>query len=215
MASYRDLFRGAGYTHIAVDRPRIAVSPAGADRLRPLAAVFGRAFVNEPMLVWPMGEVRDRVERFTRCFAFFLEVALDLGLVSEADNASGAVVWIPPDRFESWEEHPWNQARILGLTEDGGHRYDEFWRWIAARSPSGALWQLDSIAVEPRLQGHGYGGALILQGQERARAEGVGAFLSTGTERNVSIYERYGFRVIDDGHAPNDGPRIWFMRWDP
>ncbi len=215
MASNGDLFRVARYTHIAVDRPRIAVSPAGADRLLTLAAVFGRAFVDEPMMVWPMGEVQDRVERFTRCFALFLEVALDLELVSEADNASGAAVWIPPNKFESWEQHPWNQARIHGLTEDGGRRYDEFWRWIEARSPCGSLWQLDSIAVEPRLQGQGCGGALILEGQERARADGVGAFLSTGTERNVPIYGRYGFRVVDDARAPNDGPQIWFMRWDP
>jgi hypothetical protein len=36
----------------------------------------------------------------------------------------------------------------------------------------------------------------------------------TGTKRDVSIYERFGFRVIDYAHAPNAGPRIWFMRWD-
>jgi GNAT superfamily N-acetyltransferase len=198
-----------------VDRPQIAVSPAGADRLLALASVFGRAFIDEPMMCWPMGEVENPVERFTRCFAFFLEMTLELGLVSEAGNASGAAVWIPPDRFASWAEHPWNQPRIHALTDDGGRRYEEFWRWIEKRSPSAPLWQLDSIAVDPRLQGRGFGGALILDGQARARAEGVGAFLSTGTERNVSIYGRYGFRVIDDTYAPNDGPRIWFMRWDP
>jgi ribosomal protein S18 acetylase RimI-like enzyme len=198
-----------------VENPSLAVSPAGADRLSALAAVFGQAFVDEPMMRWPMGEVQDPVECFTSCFAVFLEVALDLGLVAEAGDASGAAAWIPPDRFESWTDHPWNQSRIHALTDDGGHRYDEFWRWIESRSPSEPLWQLDSIAVDPRLQGQGIGGALILDGQTRARAHGMGAFLSTGTERNVSIYGRYGFRVIDDAMAPNAGPRIWFMRWDP
>jgi ribosomal protein S18 acetylase RimI-like enzyme len=198
-----------------VDRPQVTVSPAGADRLLPLASVFGRAFVDEPMMVWPLGDVQDRVACFTRCFALFLEVGLNLGIVSEAGRASGAAVWIPPDRFESWDDHPWNQMRIHALTEDGGRRYDEFWRWIETRSPNGPLWQLDSIGVEPTLQGQGFGGALIREGQERARAEGRGAFLSTGTERNVSLYGRYGFRVVDDAYAPNDGPRIWFMRWDP
>jgi ribosomal protein S18 acetylase RimI-like enzyme len=196
-------------------RSEIAVSPAGADRLPVLATVFGRAFVDEPMMRWPMGEVDDPVECFTGCFALFLQVALELGLVSEAGNACGAAVWIPPDRFESWPDHPWNQPQIHALTDDGGRRYDEFWRWIESRSPSDRLWQLDSIAVDPRLQGRGFGGALIVKGQDRARTEGLGAFLSTGTERNVSIYGRYGFRVIDDEYAPNSGPRIWFMRWDP
>lgn len=162
-----------------------------------------------------MGQVHDRVECFTSCFRFFLEAGLQLGLVTEAEGASGAAVWIPPHRFESWAEHPWNQPRIRALADDDGHRYDEFWEWVENRSPSTPLWQLDSIAVDPGHQGGGVGGALILEGQERARAEGVGAFLSTGTERNVSIYERFGFRVIDDADAPHAGPRIWFMRWDP
>jgi hypothetical protein len=79
-----------------VDRPQIAVSPVGADRLLALAAVFGRAFVDEPMMVWPMGEVQDRVECFTRCFALFLEVALDLGLVSEAMTQEGQLCGFRP-----------------------------------------------------------------------------------------------------------------------
>ena len=198
-----------------MDQAQISVLPAGPDRLALLASVFGRAFVEEPMMCWPMGEVEDRVERFTRCFAAFLEVVLELDLVSEADNASGASVWIPPDTFESWADHPWNQQQIHLLTADSGRRYDEFWRWVDSRNPDEPLWQLDSIAVDPSYQGQGFGGALILEGQLRARTEGLGAFLSTGTERNVTIYGRYGFRVIDDAYAPNGGPRIWFMRWDP
>jgi GNAT superfamily N-acetyltransferase len=200
-----------------VDRMEIAVSRAGSDRLAVLAPMFGRAFVNEPMMRWPMGEMQgeDLAEKFTRCFGFFLEIALGLGLVWEAGTASGAAVWVPPGRFESWEDHPWNQQRIHALADDGGRRYDAFWRWIDSQSPSEPLWQLDSIAVDPRTQGRGCGTALILAGLERARADGVGAFLSTGTERNVSIYRRCGFRVVEDLDAPGNGPRIWFMRWDP
>ncbi len=48
-----------------------------------------------------------------------------------------------------------------------------------------------------------------------ARADGIGAFLPKGTERNVSIYGRHGFRVVHDIDAPDDGPHIWFMRWLP
>jgi hypothetical protein len=87
------------------------------------------------MLRWPMGETQDPVEQFTRCFAYFLEIALGLGLVWEAGTASGAAVWIPPVRFPAWADHPWNQPSIHALTDGGGRRYDAFWRWIHARSP--------------------------------------------------------------------------------
>jgi GNAT superfamily N-acetyltransferase len=196
-------------------RPLMRPEQAGTDRLSALAPVFGRAFVPEPMMSWPLGSGGDLPERFTRCFGYFLEAALPLGLVWEAGHAEGAAVWIPPEKAQSWETHPWNQPRILALAEDGGRRYDAFWDWVGTHDLAEPAWQLDSIAVQPELQGRGVGKALIKAGLERARAQRTSAFLSTGTAANVSIYGRWGFRIYDEGNAPDDGPHIWFMRWDP
>ena len=128
------------------------------------------------------------------------------------ERREGAAVSVPPGRLEAWEDHPWNQPRINALTDDGGCRYDAFWDWVDSRSPDEPLWQLDSIAVEPAARRR-FGAALIAAGLARARADGVGGFLSTGTRRNVSIYGRCGFRVVEDIDAPGGGPHIWFMRW--
>ncbi|HEY1515422.1 MAG TPA: GNAT family N-acetyltransferase [Solirubrobacteraceae bacterium] len=191
------------------------ITRATPDRLSSLAAMLGRAFVDEPMMLWPMGEQGDRVDRFTRAFAVVLEQVLGLGLVREAGDAHGAALWFPPAYAEPWDEHPWNDPRIGALTDDGGARYDEFWHWVESRTPHGALWLLDSLGVEPALQGRGIGTALIAAGLALARADGVGAFLTTGTKGNVSVYARSGFRVVEDLDAPGGGPHIWFMRWDP
>jgi GNAT superfamily N-acetyltransferase len=193
----------------------VEIAQAGPERLSKLAPLFGRAFVREPMMCWPMGEHGDVVERFAQCFGDFLEEVLPSGIVWEALDAQGAAVWVPPDLFQAWDEHPWNQERIGALTDDGGGRYAAFWEWVDSHSPADPLWQLDSIAVEPAVQGRGLGTALIEGGLARARAGGVGAFLSTGTPGNVRIYGHCGFRVIEDIDAPDGGPHIWFMRWDP
>jgi GNAT superfamily N-acetyltransferase len=163
--------------------------------------------------------VRDEqagtIECFTKCFAHFLEAAIPLGLIWEAGNADGAAVWIGPGESETCDGHPWSQARILALADDGGRRHEAFWDWVAAHKPSEPLWQLDSIGVAPSLQGRGIGRALIEAGLARARADGVGAFLSTGTRGNVAIYGRCGFSVYAETDAPDGGPHVWFMRWDP
>jgi hypothetical protein len=128
------------------------VGRAAPDRLSALAAVFGRAFVEEPMMCWPMGEPGDGVERFTHCFAYFLEEVLGLGLVWEAFDAKGAAVWVPPERSQAWENHPWNQARISALTDDGARRYDAFWDWstrTVPRSRSGS-WTPSRSSRRPR-----------------------------------------------------------------
>ena len=39
------------------------------------------------MMCWPLGSDGDVVDRFTRCFTYFLEVALPLGVVWEAGDA--------------------------------------------------------------------------------------------------------------------------------
>jgi hypothetical protein len=55
-----------------------------------------------------------------------------------------------------------------------------------------------------RLRTNGWVGA--------GRADGLGAFLSTGTPANASVYQRCGFQIVGHLDAPGGGPHIWFMR---
>src|SRR5262249_6016884 len=146
-----------------------AVARAGPERLDVLASTFGEAFVNEPMMLWPMGLGGDVADPLTRCFRYFLEAALGLGVVWEVAGGKGAAVWVSPAQKRAWEAAgPWDQSRIGGLTDDGGRRYDAFWEWVDSRTPSEPLWLLDSIAVAPGWQGRGLGSALIAAGLTRA-----------------------------------------------
>jgi GNAT superfamily N-acetyltransferase len=197
-----------------MSRAPLDICRADEDRLALVASVFARAFIDDPMMRWSLVGMREPLELLDRCFTYFLERALDLDLVWQTADANGAAVWIPPGSDE-WEEHPWSQPRILELSEDGGSRYESFWDWIESHIPDEPLWLLDSIAVDPQVQGRGYGRALIEMGLSKAVLTGCGAILSTGTERNVSIYQTCGFHVVDHHDAPDGGPHIWFMRWNP
>ena len=173
-----------GYSRPVMDSGRtgpIEITRAGPDRLGILAPLFGHAFVDDPMMGWTLGEPPRSPDRYIPCFAAFLERALPHGVVWEgtahgdAGTAVGAAVWIPPGRFEKWAEHPWNQPRILELTDDGGRRYNRFWQWVDEHSPTEPAWLLDSVAVEPAVQGRGFGSELITAGLDRARTDGQGA----------------------------------------
>lgn len=194
----------------------VAVSPVTPDRLATVCALLGRAFVNEAMLRWSMGTHGDVEQRFVRQFELFNATLVEREMLWEAGPGRGAAVWIPADAGESYDQaHDASRPLIHSLTEDGGQRYDRFWEWVESKLPEEPLWHLDSVAVEPEWRGTGIGAALVALGLERARADGVGAFLETSTRRNVAYYERFGFRVVDDPIAPEGGPQIWFMRWDP
>ena len=193
----------------------IEITRASRDRLAPLASVLGRSFVVEPMMRWSLGDHGDIEERFTGCFAYFLEDLIPLGMVWEAGAADGAAVWVPPAGAEVRREAQTGDTRVEGLTVDGGHRYSVFWEWVESRIPDEPLWHLDSVAVGPEARGRGIGAALIQHGLVLARADQVGAVLETANPRNVPYYETFGFRVVDEAEAPDDGPRVWFMRLNP
>jgi ribosomal protein S18 acetylase RimI-like enzyme len=192
------------------------ITKAGPDRLSVLASLFGRTFVVEPMMRWPLGVQEDVEEQLTRVFAAFLENLIDLGMVWEAGAAAGASVWIPADQADAWEKAQRNgESAVHALTADGGRRFEAFWAWVESKFADEPAWHLDSVAVEPELQGQGIGAALIDFGLARARAAGTGACLETGNPRNVAYYTRFGFRTVVDADAPDKGPHVWFMRWDP
>ena len=70
-----------------------------------LARVFGRAFVTEPMMCWPMGSGGDLAARFTQCFVYFLEMALPLGIVYVAGQADGLAVWTAPEQRKAFQAY--------------------------------------------------------------------------------------------------------------
>jgi GNAT superfamily N-acetyltransferase len=194
----------------------VDIARATPDRLSSLCSLLGHAFVDEPMLRWSLGTHGDIAQRFVQQFEAFNETLLEEGMVWEAGSATGAAVWIPADAEEVYgRAFDASRTRVAALTEDGGRRWDTFWEWVESKVPEEPLWHLDAVGVAPAWQGTGVGAALIKHGLGFARADGVGAWLETGTPRNVAYYERLGFRVVHALDAPDGGPQIWFMRWDP
>ncbi len=71
------------------------------------------------------------------------------------------------------------------------------------------------LGQAPEVAARGIGSALIEFGLEQARESGTAMVLETGTQRNVPLYERLGFHVVEEADSPEGGPHVWFMRRDP
>jgi GNAT superfamily N-acetyltransferase len=192
----------------------VQITQATPDRHEALASVLGRAFVVEPMMRWPLGEGEEIEERLVRAFDLFMEGPIRLGMVWEAGAGTGALILIPAGQMNAVEDGNQAMRSVYGRA-DGARRFDRLWDWVESKHPEEPLALLDSVAVEPAAQGRGVGSALIRYGLDQARAAGHGALLETGNPRNVPLYQRHGFRVVDDADTPGGGPHIWFMRWDP
>jgi GNAT superfamily N-acetyltransferase len=182
---------------------------AGPDRVPDLAALLGRAFTHDPMLVWPFGA--EQTEVITHFFSAFDEQIAELGWLWEAGSGLGVAAWIPPGSDQVMMDIDRSMRSTLAAAEA---RHDEMWEWIADNFPDEPFWYLDHLAVDAAHRGTGLGAALIQHGLDFADRDGVPAFLETGRSGNVAYYERRGFRTISDDDAPGGGPHIWFMRYD-
>ena len=193
----------------------IEIVPAGTERVEDLSLLMAHAFVNDPMIRWPLPAAG--IERSTTLmFRWLLEGYADIGFLWQAveptGKAVGCAAWLPPGRSQELERvDRASRPRIAELTDDGGARYDTLWDWIEEKIPDEPVWFLDMIAVEEVARGTGVGSALLRFGLERARADGVPAFLETARPDNVAMYEHFGFRVVDESDAPGGGPHLWFM----
>lgn len=194
----------------------LEISQAGPERVQPLVEVLARSFADDPIIRWPFPTDGNHEDQCRELFRILDEPFAETGWLWEVGDAAGVALWIPPDgeaRFLEIELE--TRDAIDAMTEDDGIRYRAFWDWIEDHLPDDPSWFLDHLAVVPEHRGEGLGRALVDLGLGFARRDAVPAFLETARPGNVGYYERLGFRVVADEHAPGGGPRLWFMRFDP
>jgi len=72
-------------------------------------------------------------------------------------------------------------------------------------------WFLQTIGVDPQFKGKGYAGRLLRSMLARIDEEGLPCYLETLNEANVSLYEHFGFRVLEKSTIPGTNLTNWAM----
>jgi predicted N-acetyltransferase YhbS len=195
----------------------LEITRADRERMPALAAVLARAFVDDPIIRWPLPRDADDIEdRIRSMFTWAYVDLADLGMVWETAGGDGVGVWVPPGGAEQLIASDQRvRERLATLTDDGGRRYGVLWDWIEAQPPDEPHWFLDALGVEPSRWSRGIGSTLVEWGLGRAASDDVPVTLETGRVETVPYYERFGFRVVDEGAPEPGGPHVWFMRLDP
>jgi GNAT superfamily N-acetyltransferase len=158
-----------------------AVRRATYAEIPDLAAVLARAFVRDPFFSYLAGEASERTQRMR-------------------DRWPGILRLVPAlARLTGWRRVREASAAIEVLED---RRRDH------APMPH---YYLSALGVEPELQGTGIGSALIAPTLAAADAAGMPAYLETATARNVLLYERHGFDVVEELILPRTDVHGWLM----
>ncbi|MDG2112550.1 MAG: GNAT family N-acetyltransferase [Actinomycetota bacterium] len=186
-------------------------------QMRAVAQLLADAFHDDPWFGWMFPDSVTRPVLGTMWMRATAEASFDAGhaFVTVADDSdrevvTGASLWAPPD-----------------VELFAGGRFVPLWHLIAGANPTRLdemreglslfatlhphdepHFYLNTIGVDPARCGMGDGRVLVEPMLDLADRDRVPCYLESSNPRNVSFYERFGFRVLDEVRMPNGGPSI-------
>jgi GNAT superfamily N-acetyltransferase len=195
-----------------------AVRAARASDRSDVAAALADAFADDPVFAWCIPDVAGRTVALPPFFAAFAAAFARHGhsYVAESDGAiTGAALWAPPG-VEG--VHPDDAEAFETATGEAcGPRMERIGTCVEifeAAHPRDPAWFLQFVGVRGAQRGTGVGSLLLRQVLAAADRAGEPAYLVATSPRNRALYERHGFRCIEDLPLP-DGPTAFSMWRDP
>jgi len=179
--------------------------------------VLARAFDRDPVVNWVIRQDGGREWAMAWLYRLSLDMATPLGHVYTTEDLRGVALWTPPGRLGAGQ---WRQAwRLPGFVRAVGvRRLPRVVPAVAAlggKHPRQPHWYLSELAVDPPVQGRGIGSALIADRLAQCDRDGAAAYLENSNPRNTPLYERHGFRTLEEHLMGGDGPPILLMWRDP
>jgi ribosomal protein S18 acetylase RimI-like enzyme len=188
-------------------RPRV-FSAVGTDR-EAAVAVVTLGFSTDPIARWVYPEPADYLALFPSFIRAFAGAAFEANTALLTNDYLGAALWLPPGSHADEDAinslvaetvRPSIQADLATLFEE-----------MAAHHPDRPHWYLPMIAADTFRQGRGTGTALMEYAVERCDDDNLPAYLESSNPRNMSLYARFGFKVIGQiqaGSAPAMFPML-------
>ena len=197
------------------------VRPASAADVDLLTHIFASAFDDDPVINWIVRQDGKRRWAMQTFFRRNVGRALGRAELFVTTNGGGGAVWWAPGTHNRPASRPWwrrlrqdfGNARLTGWRRL--RNLHDVGRILGERTPSTPHYYLNTLGVLPDQRGRGLGSTLIREVTQRLDREGVPAYLENTKERNLSLYQRHGFRVLDSRAMPRGGPTLWFMWRDP
>ena len=184
------------------------------------AQSLSNAFFADPLQNFTFPDDAERAAKSPAHFMAALQYGHQFGEVYTDDGCPGALICLKPGETEITPERA-EQSGLTSLPEKIGE--EAFTRFFTALAYAEEIhkadvpephWYTMVLGVDPARQGEGYGRALLEPIFERTRSEGVPIYLETAQPKNVTFYERLGFRVLRHVIEPFSGLPLWTFRRD-
>lgn len=190
--------------------PRVARTEDATE----VGRIFAAGFREDPVMGWVFAEP-DRSAKIAALFGFLAKEALvPLGATHLVPGCVAA--WTPPGSPEWPQERNDRFVETLSAVATGEdlERLGVFGAATNERHPTEPHWYLSVIATDDDVRGQGLGSRLLAATLRPVDEAGLPAYLESTNPRNVRLYERHGFEVVERVTLP-DGPVFTTMWREP
>ena len=186
--------------------------------------VAGSAFEDDPIMVFVYPDEKERKKNSKYGFYMLYNYGIKYGLAyATSENLEGITIWLPPNKIypSTWTMMRYGgfyTMRKVGLKLKAMKRTMTVFKYEEERHRELAPydhWYFQNIAVKPEEQGKGYGGLLISSMLKTIESDDLPVYVETNTEKSVSIYQKYGFKILEHGIIPETDIPLWCMLRKP
>ena len=194
------------------------------DYVKEAIKVAGDAFQDDPVTIFSYPDETERKEKVQYGFYMIYNYGIKHGLTyATSKNLEGITIWLPPDKVypSTWTLMKYGgfySMRKVGLKMKVMKRIMTVFKYEEERHKHLVPydhWYFQNIAVKPEEQGKGYGGLLISTMLKTIESEGLPVYVETNTEKAMSIYQKYGFEILEHTLIPEIDVPLWCMLRKP
>ena len=181
-------------------------SPSTEERF---VATIVTAFAADPAARWLYPDPHQYLAYFPGFIRAFAGKSFECDTADEVDGFAGAALWLPPGVQP--DETPVVEVLQHSVAEQQLPEVFRVLEQMGSFHPTEPHWYLPLIGVDPCKQGQGVGAALMRRALARCDRDICPVYLEATHPRNVSFYERFGFKRlgrIRSGNSPEIIPML-------
>lgn len=183
-----------------------------------LALMLANAFFADPLFKYFFPSDLERVQLSFYTFRFIASHAAKNGFIHKtSSHLEGAAIWLPSHHLN---RNLIDQLRFGALDMLLKQGREAIQRQKSASAHMQLLHKkllpmphlyLSTIGVDVMDRGKGYASLLLKPMLEQADKQSLACYLDTHNERNIEMYQRFGFEVVQESLIPESTVKHWAM----
>ncbi len=192
------------------------------ENIEAAAHIYARAFFHDDLFVYLLPKERSREKAMLTTFRVLVSYHVKFGeIYGIGSPLQGVAAWKTPKvttketlrgllqcgfgRF-IFSSYAWNVLRALRLVKKTARLHKTY--------AYGVHFYLDMLSVDPSCHGQGLASKLVKPMLSLAKDQHLPVYLETTNFRNVTLYEHFGFTMMEMVSIQNDKMKVWALLKD-